>query len=77
MHQFRKKNVYKPVIKTINGITVGIINVAENGFGCEASSKSNIGYAWMFHNDIEKYIVDTKKKCDFFNYGLPCGVGKG
>lgn len=71
-----KENVYKPVIKTINGITVGIINVAENGFGCEASSKSNIGYAWMFHNDIEKYIVDTKKKCDFLIMVCHAGLEK-
>lgn len=59
-----KENVYKPLILDISGSVVGIINAAENGFGCEHERKDGIGYAWIHSENIRANIEQLKIKCD-------------
>jgi len=65
--------VYKPYIKSINGIKIAFLMVAENGFGCAVDEKA-IGYAWMMADCIENIIKDTKKKVDIFIINCHAGA---
>lgn len=58
---------YKPLIKTINGIRIGMINACEAQFG-ELKSTSNpgdAGYAWISDPLIDTTIVRLRQECDF------------
>jgi poly-gamma-glutamate capsule biosynthesis protein CapA/YwtB (metallophosphatase superfamily) len=61
-----KKDVYKPLVKEINGTKIGIINACEAQFGVldYISSNQESGYAWINHPQIEDAIRTTKKDVD-------------
>ncbi len=54
---------YAPFIWENSGSTVGILNIAENGFGACISDDVG-GYAWFKKNCIREKILSLKKKCD-------------
>lgn len=56
-------DVYRPYIEIVNGIRVGFLMVAENGFGC-ADEFSQVGYAWMNDARVDKLICDMRKLVD-------------
>jgi len=58
---------YRPLIKNINGIRVGMINVCEAQYGeIDSEDKESVGgYAWINHPMTEKNILDLRKECDF------------
>lgn len=60
----RKENVYKPLIINVSGTVIGIINAAENGFGCEHERDDGIGYAWIHSENIRANIEQLKHECD-------------
>lgn len=58
---------YLPLIKTINGLRIGIVNACEAQYGeldCEDIS-DKAGYAWISHPIIDKTILSLRKECDF------------
>lgn len=58
-------DAYEIAVFEKNGIKLGIINAAENGYGC-ADGKEE-GYAYIFHPLLERQIRFLKKevKCDY------------
>lgn len=56
--------IYKPLIKDINGLKIGFINVAENGFG-SSDINYNSGYAYIFSNEIEECIKNLRNTVDY------------
>lgn len=58
---------YKPLIKTINGIRIGIVNACEAQFGELKSTEDSgePGYAWISDPVIDTTIVRLRKECDF------------
>jgi hypothetical protein len=62
-----KNAAYKPLVKKLGGIKVGIINAGEAQFGVidyfEREDPS--GYAWINHAKIDENILSLKKECDF------------
>ncbi len=60
------QSAYRPIMKRINGLTVGMINAGEAQHGELYSDKENIaGHAWISHPAIERTIIDLRKACDF------------
>ena len=55
-------NVYEPHIIEKQGMKIGIISVAENGFGA-ALSANDSGYAWFESDCFYKCLDDTLKEC--------------
>ena len=75
-------DAYQPLIKEINGITIGIVNASEAQFGVLDGSHLNqtSGYAWINHSLIDELIIKLKKKTDIIivcvhagleNYSIP------
>jgi hypothetical protein len=64
---FSESEAYTPLIKSINGITVGIINVCESQFGVldYYPRQDSSGYAWIHHRKVDLLILELKRKCDF------------
>lgn len=56
-------DIYKEYIKEINGIKIGILNYAENGFGA-ATENDDYGYAYMLNYNVKEKIIDIKKQVD-------------
>lgn len=58
---------YRPLIKSINGIRVGIVNGAEAQFGVldDFDSDDRAGYAWINDPRIDRTIVQLRNECDF------------
>lgn len=56
--------IYAPFIKVLNGVKVGIINFAENGFGAAVENQS-YGYAYIFNETISTQIKKMRSCCDF------------
>ena len=58
---------YKPLIKEIDGLKIGIINACEAQFGVldYFAKMDQPGYAWINHNKIDVNIMELKKECDF------------
>lgn len=58
---------YKPLIKEISGIKIGIINCCEAQFGMIGyfTDNKSPGYAWINHSLIDKSIIKLKNYCDF------------
>jgi len=58
---------YKPFIKTIKGIKVGMINAGEAQFGVIDlfNRKEKAGYAWINHSQIDKNILKLRNESDF------------
>lgn len=73
---------YQPLIQSIDGIKVGIINGCEAQFGVidYYERKETSGYAWINHSEIDLAVINLKKECDFVlvfahagleNYSIP------
>ncbi|WP_417880918.1 CapA family protein [Vibrio sp.] len=62
-----EREAYKPLIKKIDDITIGIINACEAQFGVidYFNRSERAGYAWINHSLIDKTILTLKKECDF------------
>lgn len=58
-----REQVYHPYIVQVDDIKLGIINVAENGFG--AAIGIEYGYAYIFNSNIRKIIEEYKQKTDY------------
>ncbi|MCG3741552.1 CapA family protein [Vibrio cincinnatiensis] len=58
---------YRPLIKDINGMSIGIINACEAQFGVIDYFERGkaAGYAWINHANIDKLVIELKEKCDF------------
>jgi poly-gamma-glutamate synthesis protein (capsule biosynthesis protein) len=56
-------DVYMPFIKNVNGVKIGFIMVAENGFGC-ANKQIKSGYAWMLSEKIIPLIKELRSNTD-------------
>jgi poly-gamma-glutamate synthesis protein (capsule biosynthesis protein) len=56
---------YEPLSLTVNGLKIGILAGAENGFGCLDEKERSGGYAWIFHDRIEENIRSLKQSSDF------------
>lgn len=55
--------IYKEYERVINGIKIGIINVAENGFGA-AVEDEEYGYAYMLHSKVFENIKTIRETVD-------------
>ena len=55
-------DAYKPYILSKDNLTVGIINVAENGFGASINSG---GYAWFGHNRFKRELYNLRRSVDY------------
>lgn len=75
-------SAYRPLIKKIADIEIGIINACEAQFGVidHFDREESSGYAWINHPQIDKTILELKKNCDFVivfshagleNYSIP------
>lgn len=56
-------SVYAPYIKICNGVRVGILNFAENGFGAAIENQA-YGYAYVFSENVVKQIKKMRSECD-------------
>lgn len=58
---------YKPLIKEIHGVKIGMVNACEAQFGVldHFERTNSAGYAWINHPKIDKSILDLKRDCDF------------
>lgn len=58
---------YKPLILSINGVKIGLLNACEAQFGVldYFTTPSQTGYAWINHREIDNQVIDIKKQCDF------------
>ena len=75
-------DAYKPFVKEINGLSIGIINAGEAQFGVldDFMVRNGSGYAWINHHLIDQNIIKLKENCDFVlvfshagleNYSIP------
>lgn len=75
-------DAYLPLIKEVNGTTVGLFNACEAQFGVYNYDRNQgePGYAWINHYKVDKIVSDLKKQCDFVvifvhagleNYNIP------
>lgn len=60
-------SAYKPMIKELGDVTIGMINACEAQFGVidYFKRKSAAGYAWINHPRIDELLSRLKQKCDF------------
>lgn len=76
------ESAYKPIIKDINGLKVGMINACEAQFGAidYFRTRSAPGYAWINHHEVDQTIMRLKECCDYVmvfshagleNYSIP------
>ena len=54
-------DAYQPYILSKDNLTIGIINVADNGFG---ASVNNGGYAWFGHSRFKKELHCLRRSVD-------------
>ena len=59
------EDAYATKIINKNGIKIGFLAVAENGFGCLHEEQNRGGYAWIFHPLIEDNIRALKSEVNF------------
>lgn len=61
------KAAYKPIIREINDLKIGMINGCEAQFGVidHFERSNNAGYAWINHRNIDMSILQLKNECDF------------
>lgn len=75
-----REEAYRPYIFKRSGISVGILNIAENGFG--ACIGNGAGYAWFMDDTVQATLQELKANCDYvivmahagaenWNYPLP------
>ncbi len=55
--------IYKPFKFQKEGVTIGIVSVAENGFGC-VNDENGSGYAWIYSINNIQNIVRLKEEVD-------------
>ena len=77
---FNYEEVYSPLIKTINGIKIGIINLCEAQIGHFKDYNQRFGYAWLGDLNVDQRIQVLKKDVDYViliphagleNYSVP------
>jgi poly-gamma-glutamate synthesis protein (capsule biosynthesis protein) len=62
---FSFESAYKPIIyETAHKIKVGILALAQAGFGAYKSNKTLCGHAWIHHPYVSKIIFDLRKEVD-------------
>jgi hypothetical protein len=61
------QEAYRPLIKKINGLTIGMLNACEAQYGELGIEKdeNKTGYAWINHPALETNIIKLKHECDF------------
>lgn len=61
------QSAYRPLVKQINEMKIGMVNACEANFGVIDHFKraSNAGYAWINHPEIDKLILHLKNESDF------------
>lgn len=59
------EEAYIPFIYEKGGISVGIISIAEAGFGVAKSELDKYGYAWFLHEKVFDNIKRLREKCDY------------
>lgn len=59
------KEAYEPFIFEKEGKSVGVISVAEAGFGVVKLEADEYGYAWFLHENVFDNITKIKEKCDY------------
>lgn len=71
-----KDEAYAPLITEIDGLKIGIINACEAQFGVldYYEREESAGYAWLNHAQIDKEIINLKKKCDFVLFFAHAGL---
>lgn len=57
------EDVYKPVVLKDHELTLGILSLAENGFGA-LTRESGCGYAWFGDERAKQAIKDCLSECD-------------
>ena len=76
------ESAYKPLVKDVKGLKVGMINACEAQFGVidYFRARSVPGYAWINHHEIDQTVMHLKKTCDYVivfshagleNYAIP------
>jgi len=62
-----KYSAYKPLIKTLKDLKIGLVNACEAQFGVldYMTGSESAGYAWINHSEIDRNILSLKKECDF------------
>jgi hypothetical protein len=60
-------DAYLPLVKKINGLTIGMLNACEAQYGEIGieEEKNKAGYAWINHPTLENNIIKLKHECDF------------
>ncbi len=56
---------YRPLVKKINGLNIGMINACEAQYGEIGIGEDKVGYAWINHPVIEMSIIKLRQECDF------------
>ena len=57
---------YKPIFIDKDGMKIGLLAACENEFGCHyEESLRRSGYAYLFHPDLEKVILELKEEVDY------------
>lgn len=61
------EEAYRPLIKEIDGLRIGIINAAEAQFGVidYFERVEGAGYAWINSPIIDQLVMRLKKECDY------------
>lgn len=62
-----RQQAYKPMVRTIDGIKIGMINACEAQFGVldYFSQPDDAGYAWINHAQIDKNVIELSGTCDY------------
>ena len=60
-------SAYVPLIRTIGGLKIGMINACEAQFGVLDlfAGDQQAGYAWIHHPRIDTTILSLRSQCDF------------
>lgn len=61
------EKAYRPLVKNINGSSIGMLNACEAQYGELGIEKDEdkAGYAWINHPALEKNIIKLRQECDF------------
>jgi poly-gamma-glutamate synthesis protein (capsule biosynthesis protein) len=59
------EDAYSPLIKEINGLSIGMLNACEAQYGEIGIDEDKAGYAWIQHPTFEMNIIKLKQQCDF------------
>lgn len=61
------ESAFAPLIRTIDGLKVGMVNACEAQFGVLDffAGEQEAGYAWIHHPRIDNTILSLRSQCDF------------